>query len=89
MRYMRVSFLAYWLNSPPSAEIFYVDRELPELTPEIIAKLEDKFLTALKTHVGITTPLRLIYLGDSTVNLTLSQVHNIGWRIISEYDLEV
>jgi hypothetical protein len=81
-RYLRLVFTAYWDGMPPSTEIFYITMHRFHLSLAGIARLEDEIAAVMATQ-DTPPPLSVTYITYSGIELTDTDVENLGWRLIT------
>jgi hypothetical protein len=86
--YIRIVLTAYWNNTSPSTEVFYLCDEHFDHNGTFIADLEQKVLERLQANCG-TMPLRVIYITHCEIDLSDDDVALAGWRVLvdtTEFD---
>jgi predicted ATP-grasp superfamily ATP-dependent carboligase len=72
--YHRLVATVYWMDAPPSMEVFFVEEEaksvLLNLTADTITKLETGLVALLNQIESTSRALQAIYVTHSTVGLT-------------------
>jgi hypothetical protein len=81
--YLRLAFTAYWSDSEPSAEIFYLQGLAIRLTLDSVAELEKLALDAMVNHNGRERIIRVIYLGNSLIEVAEDDLPTLGWRLLT------
>lgn len=84
--YLRVVFTAYWTDSMPSTELFFLNVPPMPVGLSGIANLERTILMILKAH-NHSRAQQVIYVGFSVVELTESEINALTWRIVPGLDL--
>jgi hypothetical protein len=84
--YLRVMFTAYWDDESPSTELFYLVVPPTSVNLAGIAKLEAAILSVLKAHTQ-SRAQRLIYLGNTQIDVTEAEINALTWRIVPGLDL--
>jgi hypothetical protein len=81
--YLRLAFMTYWRDAPPSAEVFYLPGIAIRLSVDSISELETLAQEALVKHNGQGRGVKPIFLGHSLIEMTDTDVMAHGWRVLA------
>lgn len=86
--YVRLAFTAYWADSSPSAEIFYIPECTLQLTSKDVKSLEAEALGMMQDWFG-DRAIRMIYLGSGCVEMTAEDIADAGWYVFQPMTIQL
>jgi hypothetical protein len=89
-RFIRAVFTVYWVDVPPSTEIFYIPMSYNPDKPAVyiesstsIAAIEAKVLALINTTKMTTRAYQVIFVSDRPIRLSANEIASAGWAVIS------